>query len=471
MSARITLDGTRRRRPGLLAAILAPGAVARLAAAAGIFLLAGASLAQAAQYLLGPEDEVRVKVYEWRPSRDTIFPWTALNDTFTVGPDGWLSLPLAGRIKAGGRSSSEVEKSIGESLKENMGLAKKPQAAVEVVKFRPFYVAGRVTKPGEFPYRPGLTVLQAISLAGGLPTVPMDFNRFQREVIQGEGDISLLKSERVSLLARISRLKAEMGGAKSISFADALMAHRNDELVKTAMQQETAVFDARKDGMETQIQALTNLATFLDKETGSLSGQIGYLDKQVVSIQKELGSVTALVKKGLAAAPRQFELERSLAQAQSQRLAAETSLLQAKQEIGKTEVSIIELKDGRRNEVATSLRQAQNDLEQNTRKQATSRLLLQDSAVTAPRLMAEQRSRRDAQPVYTILRPTADGKVTEISARDTTPVAPGDTVKVEIPVPADDGIGLSGPAATDATGFGRESQSQNALAGGTASLR
>ena len=44
--------------------------------------------ASAAEYLLGPQDKVRLKVYEWRASRDVIFEWTALNDTFTVGADG-----------------------------------------------------------------------------------------------------------------------------------------------------------------------------------------------------------------------------------------------------------------------------------------------------------------------------------------------------------------------------------------------
>ncbi len=414
---------------------------------AGLFLavpvLAGFGAASAGEYRLGPEDQIRVKVYEWRPSQDTIVPWTALNDTFTVGPDGWLSLPLAGRIEAGGRSSSEVEQSIDKGLQKNMGLARTPNAAVEIVKFRPIYVVGNVIKGGSFPYQPGLTVLQAISLAGGLPNASTDFARFQREIIQSEGDISVLKATRITLLARASRLKAEMSGAKSIDFDAALKAHSDDPVVKTAMQQETMIFRARKDGMETQVAALESLSSYLDQETSSLGQQLGYLDKQIASIQKELGNVSSLVKKGLAAAPRQFELERSLAQTQSQRLAAETSLLQAKQEISKSKISVIELKDGRRNEVAASLRQTQADLEENARKQGTSKLLLQDSAVTAPKLLARQHSQQAVAPNYTIFRRSADGKMTEISAEETSPVRPGDTVKVEIPLSQDDGIGPS----------------------------
>src|SRR5690606_10456287 len=45
----------------------------------------------AEEYRLGPQDKVRVKVYEWRASRDEIYEWKALNDVFIVGARGKLS--------------------------------------------------------------------------------------------------------------------------------------------------------------------------------------------------------------------------------------------------------------------------------------------------------------------------------------------------------------------------------------------
>ena len=73
----------------------APGRRRRLGRAAALLTLAlafgpGLRPAMAEEYLLGPQDRVRLKVYEWRASRDTIFEWTALNDQFTVGADGSL---------------------------------------------------------------------------------------------------------------------------------------------------------------------------------------------------------------------------------------------------------------------------------------------------------------------------------------------------------------------------------------------
>lgn len=58
--------------------------------------------ASATEYLLGPQDKVRLKVYEWRASRDVIFEWTALNDSFVIAADGTLFLPFVGQIRAQG---------------------------------------------------------------------------------------------------------------------------------------------------------------------------------------------------------------------------------------------------------------------------------------------------------------------------------------------------------------------------------
>ncbi|RWK45824.1 MAG: sugar ABC transporter substrate-binding protein, partial [Mesorhizobium sp.] len=101
---------------------------------------------------------------------------------------------------------------------KSVGLARKPNTAVEIVQFRPFYVVGKVTQSGEFPYRPGLTVLQALSIAGGLRTREDRDARFEREVIQGQGDVSLLRLSEASLLARKARLEAELSHASDIQF-------------------------------------------------------------------------------------------------------------------------------------------------------------------------------------------------------------------------------------------------------------
>lgn len=413
--------------PGVIAAVLRSAAAVALTTC-----VAGLQAAEAAEYLLGPQDRVRLKIYEWRASRDIIFEWTALNDVFVVGADGKLFLPFAGEILAEGRAPGDLARSIGDGLRQHMGLGRAPDVAVEVVQFRPFYIVGHVMQPGEYPYRPGLSVLQAVGIAGGLRTREENLARLEREVISGRGDVSLLTLNTISLLARKARLEAELAGSDEITFPAVLTDRKGEGSTAVLMEQERMVFGARRDGLNTQERALKELRDFLEKELDSLQARLAFHDKQIALIEKELAGVASLVSKGLAVAPREFALERTVAQSQSDRLAAETALLRARQEISKTDIAILELRNRHSNEVAEALRETQLQLNELDRKTDTAVMLLHESEISAPRLLALRNQAARAEPSYTIVR-QVDGAMVEIPAKEGISIEPGDTVKVEIP--------------------------------------
>ncbi|RUZ51339.1 polysaccharide biosynthesis/export family protein, partial [Mesorhizobium sp. M7A.F.Ca.US.007.01.1.1] len=388
----------------------------------------------AAEYLFGPQDKVRLKVYEWRASRDVIFEWTALNDSFVVGADGTLFLPFVGQIRAQGTAPGDLARAIGDRLMQHMGLGRQPDVAVEIVQYRPFYIVGYVTQPGEFPYRPGLTVLQALGIAGGLRTREEDMSRLEREVIVGQGDVGLLALSNVSLLARKARLESELAGSDDIAFPAQLKDRASNEKVAVAMEQERKIFAVRKDAMATQLRALRELKDFLEKELTSLGQQMAFHDQQIELIQKELAGVSALVQKGLAVAPRELSLQGTVAQMQSDRLVAETSLLRVRQEISKTDIEILNLGNSQASEVAAALRETQLQLNEVTSKANTAVQLLHDTEVTAPALLALRERAERAKPIFKIVRTTDSGSQ-ELTAEETTPIEPGDTVKIDIPAP------------------------------------
>jgi polysaccharide export outer membrane protein/exopolysaccharide production protein ExoF len=390
--------------------------------------------ASAAEYLLGPQDKVRLKVYEWRASRDVIFEWTALNDTFTVGADGTLFLPFVGQMRAEGTAPADLARAIGDRLMQRMGLGREPDVAAEIAQYRPFYIVGNVKQPGEFPYRPELTVLQALGIAGGLPIREDDLARLQREVISGEGDVGLLALNNVSLLARKARLQSELAGNDNITFPSELTDRASNETVALAMDQERKIFAIRKDSLATQLRSLRELKDFLQQELVSLEQQLTFHDKQIELVKKELAGVSNLVQKGLAVAPRELSLEGAVAQMQSERLAAETSMLRVRQEMSKTDIEILNLNNQHSSEVAQSLRETQQQLNEVSSKSNTAVQLLHETQVTAPALLALRQNAAKAKPIFTIVRPK-DGSTEELAAQETTLVEPGDTVKVEIPLP------------------------------------
>ncbi len=107
-------------------------------------------------YRLGVEDVVDVSV--WRDE--------TLSRTVPVRPDGVISLPMVGELRAAGKTTKELEAEIQEALR---AFIQEPRVTVIVreVNSARIYVTGEVTRPGAFPLRGRLSVLQAIALAGG----------------------------------------------------------------------------------------------------------------------------------------------------------------------------------------------------------------------------------------------------------------------------------------------------------------
>ena len=121
----------------------------------------------AVHYKIVEGDKLRVQVFEWRPARDELFTWTALNQIYTVDTGGMLSLPLLGQVKAVGYTTTELATLISHKLAKRLNLGAVPHATVEVTEFRPIFITGHVEKSGEYPFSPGMTVLQALSRGGG----------------------------------------------------------------------------------------------------------------------------------------------------------------------------------------------------------------------------------------------------------------------------------------------------------------
>ncbi|HEX7761887.1 MAG TPA: polysaccharide biosynthesis/export family protein [Caulobacteraceae bacterium] len=106
-------------------------------------------------YVLGPDDKLRVITY----GEET------LTGEFMVAADGDVSLPLIGNVHAGGLTLKVFQQHVQDAL--GQGYLKDPRVSVEVLNYRPYYILGEVNKPGDYPYTQGLTVLNAVATASG----------------------------------------------------------------------------------------------------------------------------------------------------------------------------------------------------------------------------------------------------------------------------------------------------------------
>ena len=97
--------------------------------------------------------------------RIVVFGQDALSNNYTVDAQGAVSLPLVGAIEARGLTTAQLGSAIAGRLKS--GYVRDPSVAVEIDTYRPFFVLGEVTFPGQYPYVPNMTVENAIAIAGG----------------------------------------------------------------------------------------------------------------------------------------------------------------------------------------------------------------------------------------------------------------------------------------------------------------
>ncbi|WP_246661595.1 polysaccharide biosynthesis/export family protein [Tardiphaga sp. vice304] len=115
-----------------------------------------AAEATSASYTLAPTDRIRLKVYGEAD----------ISGEYEIDSSGYASIPLAGRIRAGGLTTGQLERSITAALSK--GIVRDPRVNIEMALYRPYYILGEVKKAGEYPYRIGMTILDAVASAGGL---------------------------------------------------------------------------------------------------------------------------------------------------------------------------------------------------------------------------------------------------------------------------------------------------------------
>jgi polysaccharide export outer membrane protein len=110
----------------------------------------------AGPYRLGVNEEVRV----------ITFGQEQLTGQFRINDRGNIVVPLLGEIPANDLTTTQLQQAIASRLKEKQ-LVERPDVSVDVVSYRPVFILGEVSKPGQYAYQPGMTVLTAVAVAGG----------------------------------------------------------------------------------------------------------------------------------------------------------------------------------------------------------------------------------------------------------------------------------------------------------------
>ena len=133
-------------------------------------------------YRLGPGDQIIV----------TVFGEDDLSMNFRLNDTGKLNYPFLGELTVKGLTVAELEQLITRGLKGPYLV--NPDVTVSIGEYRPIFVHGEVKNPGRFTFQPGLTLEQAIAMAGGFT------DRANRKKIHRiRGDVPGAKPMRIEL--------------------------------------------------------------------------------------------------------------------------------------------------------------------------------------------------------------------------------------------------------------------------------
>ncbi|MEZ5815597.1 MAG: polysaccharide biosynthesis/export family protein [Hyphomicrobiaceae bacterium] len=387
----------------------------------------------ASDYKLVPLDTIRIHVFEWRPAKDEVFTWTAINREYKIGPSGIIALPLVGEIPAAGLTTGELSEAIANRMRSRLNLAILPDATVEIVAYRPVHVTGDVEKAGEVVFTPGMTVLQALSLGGGFRRVSgAGVSRIAREVITTAGDIEVLLHERAMLIARSARLEAELSSANSVATPRDPVGRglgSDERVLEPYLEQERQAFAGRRTAHQTNKKALAELKHNLEQEVTSLSQQLGMHDKQIKLMESELQGISDLARQRLATQPRLLGLQRNIVQLESERIRIRGALARARQEAKRAGITMLEQENKRTNEIMQELQTTTFKLDVLTQRVGTLQRLLLDSTAGSGAVLAEA-GLKPAEVTYTVVRTIGDRPVS-IAADENTRLEAGDILKVD----------------------------------------
>lgn len=239
-----------------------------------------------------------------------------LTQRAAINRDGDVSLAKVGMLRAAGSTLADLRLRVHEQLASrvfyvrNMNGQERPitidlgDVSLSVVEYRPVYVNGDVSKPGEQPFRAGMSVRQAIALAGGL-----DIARFRvrdpfLDAAEARAEYQTLWTEYAGALARKLRPEAALNDHHPIR-KDAL---NHTPLAAAAVEESLALEGRRLVWDRTDI---ANEKKYLKQSLAQLDRQVAALEEQqeqekqgLAADQIEAESTRALLSRGITSATR-----------------------------------------------------------------------------------------------------------------------------------------------------------------------
>ncbi|CCD95835.1 putative exopolysaccharide production protein precursor [Bradyrhizobium sp. ORS 375] len=297
-----------------------------------------------------------------------------LKQKSAVDIDGNLTLPLAGTIAAAGLTLSDLRTKLAGVLSQRefrqRGYNKierdvigGDEIVVTIAEYRPVYVNGDVSKPGSQPYRPGLTVRQALSLAGGYDLLR---SRIEDPILQSadlQGKYTTAWLDYAKGLARVRRLKLELGQAVENEDKELAAVPLPAAALSTIAQIENAQLRIDQTDHDMQRNHLVRLQDRLQESRNMMAQRSQSETEGMQADQDEYARIQDTFKKGLAPNTRMADARRIVLLSSIQSLQSAVELERAKTDLEKGSWEIGKVENARQAKLLRELGDANISLE------------------------------------------------------------------------------------------------------------
>lgn len=318
-----------------------------------------------AQYRLKPGDRLEFAVRSV----------PELKETVTIDSAGSVLLPLYGSLKVEGETLAALHDRLQASARfkvwrvrtpdgrENMFSILPSEVAISIAEYTPVYIRGDVAKPGAQTFRPGLTVRQAIALAGGYELARYrTMNPFIQDA-DFQAEFATLKREAAELLARKSRIEAQLANRPQQIGKDL-------EHLKLPQEEIATIASAERERARQVDETFQNEKIHYQTLQQQVGEEIDFLSQQKKQVaagleqqNADLKKVRELLDRGLAPVNRVLEEQRAIVLTSDRYFQAAAQLERGKRNIQEVRRAEKRLQEKRRLDLIKELQETQAQLD------------------------------------------------------------------------------------------------------------
>jgi polysaccharide export outer membrane protein len=396
-------------------------------------LLAAALLCSAAQaradYRLQVGDVIEIAVARMPELRQRV----------PVQLDGSIAFPMLGNLSVAGLTPSEAQAKIQVVLatkvfRQRMSDGRESDTSIDhdevtatVVQFKPIYVNGDVAKPGEYSYRPLITVRQAVALSGGYELMRYRTTNPILESADLRAEYETLWTQFAKEQAHVWRLKAELGEQKNLDRSTLRDLPVARSTITELLGLEAAQLKARQTDLEREKAFLRHAITQGAEQIQVLSEQQKEDDQGAKADVEELQRTIDLYGKGSLPSPRVADSRRAVLLSSTRRLQTMAQLMQIKQQQDGFSRQVEKLDDQRRIDLLRELQDAEMKLSEIRAKLQSTAEKLQYTSIAKSQLVRGGGS----QPEIIVVRAGDKGRE-RVAVNEETELEPGDVVEVAL---------------------------------------